>query len=478
MTRIVRSMLAALLLALPLVAGAPGWLALAGLAALVGVARQASPRAALAAGWAAGAAVWAVSTEWITNALVSMGGAASLTAWGVHLLHALWCGLPLGLLAWCLARPGCYRSALRRLAVAVAGGLWLTHFPQPVPAPVTSGLATDPHLLQWAAPGAWALSAVALWLAIEWSDSRTWTQRVRVLLWVVLVMLVGYWRLDPASPPAAALASPLGDRVASPPQYGAEARRLRIAVLQPSLPPDTGDAASRAALQQLVLSSRTFLARPDTRADLLVWPELPMALSVTDRTGDRDALLALVRDTGVPLLVNGYAHLDPAGQSYSNASWLLMPDGRQQRYDKQVLVPFGEYLPTAFSGLSGFLPGVKRYAPGPQPGPLVFGDLRIATPICFEALMPERLRALREAGATVFINQGDDVWFQSARAQRLHLAVARLRAVETGMPILRVFNSGITVLIDERGRLSSPYGEVDGLFEAVFELPLPDTGTN
>ena len=155
-----------------------------------------------------------------------------------------------------------------------------------------------------------------------------------------------------------------------------------------------------------------------------------------------------------------------------------MPDGSQQRYDKQVLVPFGEYLPAAFSGLSGFLPGVKRYAPGPQSGPLVFGDLRIATPICFEALMPERLRMLREAGAAVFINQGDDVWFQSARAQRLHLAVARLRAVETGMPILRVFNSGITVLIDERGRLSSPYGEVDGLFEAVFELPLPAPGTN
>jgi apolipoprotein N-acyltransferase len=471
-------MLAVLLLALPLVAGAPGWLALGGLASLVLVARQASPRTALAAGWATGAAVWAVSTDWLTHALGTMGGASPVTAWALHLLHALWCGLPLGVLACCLAWPGCYRSVLRRLAVAVAGGLWLTHFPQPVPAPVTTGLAMDPRLLQWAAPGAWALSAVALWLAIAWTDARTGAERVRVLLWVALVMLVGHWRLDPAGSAASALTDAVAVPAGSVREPVPAARALRIAVLQPSLPPDTEDTASRTALQQLVQSSRALLARPDTRADLLVWPEVPIALSLSDRDSDRDALQGLTRDTGVPLLVNGYAHLDPDGQRYSNTSWLLLPDGTHQRYDKQVLVPFGEYLPAAFSGLASFLPGVKRYAPGQQDAPLVRGTLRIGTPVCFEALMPDRLRALKEAGATMFINQGDDLWFQSARAQRLHLAVARLRAVETGMPMLRVFNSGITVLIDARGRLSRQYGEVDGLFEAVYEVPLPDAGTN
>jgi apolipoprotein N-acyltransferase len=313
----------------------------------------------------------------------------------------------------------------------------------------------DPRWLQWAAAGGWLISALGLWLAIGWSLATRWQPRVGVLLGVLTIMGLGQWSL--------------GAPVAGQPASG-----LRIAVLQPSLLPDTDDAASRHALEALIRSSQALLARADTRADLLVWPELPMALSVTDRETDRVALHALVRETGVPLLMNGYAHLDPQGTTYSNATWLLMPDGTAQRYDKQVLVPFGEYLPAAFSGLAGVLPGVKRYAPGPASDPLVLRGHRIGTPICFEALMPDRLAALTAGGATLLINQGDDLWFQSPRAQHLHLAVARLRAVEEGVPILRVFNSGISVLIDERGRLSGQYGEVDGLFEAVYDWRRPE----
>ncbi len=443
-------------MSLPLVAGAPGWFALAGLVFMVRQMRGMSLRPALLVGWAVGTAVWGVSTDWLMTALSSMGGASRALAAGAHLAHALWCGLPFGVLMAFLSRPVLWATPWRRLAAAVVGGLWLSWYPQPLAVPVTAGLAMDDRLLQWAALGAWTLPVIGLWFALTWTHMPGWASSLRAVVGMLLLMGVGQWRLLEPATDAASVDS---------------GRVLRVAVLQPAVQPDTRDVTSRESVTALVTSSRTLLAREDSRADLLVWPELPIALSVTERESDRTALQALVRDTGVPLLVNGYARLDAPGDRYSNSSWLLMPDGSSQRYDKQVLVPFGEYLPELFTPLTDVFPGVKRYAPGSAAGPILLAGVRIGTPICFEALMPERLRAFKAAGAAVLINQGNDIWFQSSRAQRLHLAVARLRAVEAGVTVLRVFNTGYTVLIDHRGRLSGQQGEVDGLFEGVFEVP-------
>ena len=141
------------------------------------------------------------------------------------------------------------------------------------------------------------------------------------------------------------------------------------------------------------------------------------------------------------------------------SAFLIGTDGlRLAEYHKRVLVPFGEYVPfrSLLSGLIRPLGEMGEFHPGrmKQELPSVDG-VRIGMTICYESVFPAVYRADAGRGAQVFVNLTNDGWYLDTAAPRQHLSASVLRAAETGCPVLRAANNGISAFIDGRGRIKA-----------------------
>jgi apolipoprotein N-acyltransferase len=276
---------------------------------------------------------------------------------------------------------------------------------------------------------------------------------------------------------------------------------VRIGVVQTNVPQDNklgwSPEQRRADFDEFVRYTRA-LAASGLPLDVIVWPEtmfpgegLDPAVSdevrdaglVYRETGDAlidftDELLALQAELGVPMLVGsiGYENLridfdldDPFLFDAKYNSIFLIAGGQVQpaRYDKLHLTPFGEVMPyiSRFPSLEAALLDLgargMRFDLDRGAGPVAFdlpgsAALRLVTPICFEATNPEVMRRLahtggRRAGAIVHIT--NDGWFgRFPGGREQHAQLARLRAIELGVPVVRTANTGISVAFDHIGR--------------------------
>jgi apolipoprotein N-acyltransferase len=126
-------------------------------------------------------------------------------------------------------------------------------------------------------------------------------------------------------------------------------------------------------------------------------------------------------------------------------------------YDKWHLVPFGEYQPSWMPLPIQVVPG-GGFAPGPGPATLrVPGVPPVGPIICYEAIFPGQI--VNEADRPDWIvNITNDAWFGNSTGPRQHLAAARMRAVEEGLPLLRAANTGISAAFDAFGREQARLG--------------------
>jgi apolipoprotein N-acyltransferase len=233
----------------------------------------------------------------------------------------------------------------------------------------------------------------------------------------------------------------------------------------------------------------------------------------------RDSLLALQSSIGVPMLVGamalenprvvdaeeeGYVRLEHDGAF--NSVFLVRDGGVQSpRYDKMHLTPFGEVMPLISRSdwlerqlLALGAPGMSfDLSAGDAPTRFEIGELRVATPICFEATMPHVCRKLAFEGgerkANLLLNATNDGWFgRFESGRRDHLLLARWRAAELATPVVRAANTGISCFIDAQGRVYTR--SVDGVLQpgrlgsrfssaiafsdaALFARIVPGTGT-
>jgi len=231
---------------------------------------------------------------------------------------------------------------------------------------------------------------------------------------------------------------------------------------------------ARSHFQRLLDLSAETPAQGKPRPDLVVWPEtsLPYLL----RPGDTAMLEAIASAGQGAQMAIGVQRLDP-NNSFSgyNTLAVISPDAQiTATYDKHHLVPFGEYIPfgdLAFRwlGLSAFAAQMGNgYLAGPGPAVLKLGPkLGLALPlICYEAVFPQALRT--DARPRFILQITNDAWFGKLSGPYQHLAQARLRAIEQGLPFLRAANTGVSAVIDARGRVLAqlPMG-VAGHLDAV-----------
>ena len=212
--------------------------------------------------------------------------------------------------------------------------------------------------------------------------------------------------------------------------------------------------------------------------DLVVWPET----SIPYLLNSLDAELNILADAarGAPL-VFGIQRRDSDARFY-NSMVVLGPGGDVQSvYDKRHLVPFGEYVPGAqLIGRAGAT-GLARslgvgFTPGTVTGPLGIPGIGAAVPlICYEGIFAEEI-AYGDTRPRLLLLITNDAWFGLAAGPKQHLAQARLRAIEQGLPMVRVANTGISAMIDAKGRITAALPlNVDGALDAALPPALPET---
>jgi apolipoprotein N-acyltransferase len=198
---------------------------------------------------------------------------------------------------------------------------------------------------------------------------------------------------------------------------------------------------------------------PGPTPRLILWPEAAVPYFIEQEAWARERIAALlgpndlIMTGGDALVYDGKGDVTAA----RNSLFAMTPDAKLiARYDKSHLVPYGEYLPMrpilSAIGLSRLVPGDLDFLPGP--GPLSYplpGFGTVGAQICYEIIFSGEVvdRAHRP---DFLFNPSNDAWFGSWGPPQ-HLAQARLRALEEGMPIIRATPTGISAVIDARGRI-------------------------
>ena len=234
---------------------------------------------------------------------------------------------------------------------------------------------------------------------------------------------------------------------------------FRSALVQPSVPQTLQwdpDEQGRTFTKIEGLSRQAMALEPA----VLVWPEGTFGLSETNYA----RMIALIGKDGPDWILGaddavaregeGAAGARPGLARY-NAAFLRRGDGSMPpAYWKRRLVPFGEYVP-----LRGVLP-IDRIAPGPTdfsagPGPATVrlpGLPPFSPLICYESVFPRAVVDPADRPDWILVAT-NDAWFGTSAGPHQHFAAARLRAIEEGLPVVRVANGGISAVIDGRGHV-------------------------
>lgn len=199
-----------------------------------------------------------------------------------------------------------------------------------------------------------------------------------------------------------------------------------------------------------------------TSPDLIVWPEALIMGSIDDPYV-HDAVTSFSIRTGVALFT-GAARRDYDPYRAYNSSYLIDKLGQiEGPYDKIHLAPFGEYVPFVrfLPFLRQAVPAIGGLSPGKETKIFSVEGRRFAPLICFEVLFPDVCQALLKEGADFLVVITNLGWFGASNALPQELEAARIRAIETRLPLVHCANTGISGVFDPWGRFSLIDGSVD-----------------
>jgi apolipoprotein N-acyltransferase len=314
----------------------------------------------------------------------------------------------------------------------LTGFSWLTLAQSLAPWPQTLGLAA------WI--GGFGLSALLVSLSHSLFAGRGWTRAVAPAL-ILLCLLPALMR-EPRTPAATASVSMIQGNI------------------DQSLKWDE-------AMQSQILGTYldlSFKAVEKYAPDLVVWPETAMPFYFQDPSDLTTGMRLGVSRMQAPVLAGAPAYSIPSEPGASqyvlhNRAYLLSAHGEPLAfYDKEHLVPFGEYVPLGkwLPFITKLVPGQFEFKPGRNTEPLKTGSLAMGLLICYEAIFPELAQKQVELGANVLVNISNDAWFGRSSAPWQHLHLSILRAVEQNRAIIRATNSGVSAFIGPDGSLREP----------------------
>ncbi len=406
-------------------------------------------------GYAFGLGLLGFGVAWIRISLNEFG---NMDAWLADLLMALFVAamaLYYGLLGWLVRRldrgrpwvgplllfPGLY------VLLEWLRGWLFTGFPW-----LNLGYTQIDGPLAGYAPvaGVYGLSLLVvvsgglLWGLVRWD----WRGRAATLAWLCAIWLggAGLQRIDwtwPAGEP------------------------FQASVVQANIPQATKwDPEALADTLETYLE----LTRDHLDSDLILWPETAIPAFLHEvRAGFIDNLAERARQEGTEIVL-GIPVMDLESGQYYNG--LLAIGSQEALYAKRHLVPFGEFMPFK-SWLvplaQAFEVPMSAFSPGSSARPLLrVGPYMAGASICYEDAFPaETAQALPDA--RYLINVSNDAWFGDSLAPHQHLEMARMRALEGGRFMVRATNTGISAIIDARGRI---VGQVPSFVRGGYTGPV------
>jgi apolipoprotein N-acyltransferase len=425
---------------------------------------------AFSLGWSFGFGFFIAGLYWIAAALfVDIGSFWWLVPFAVM-------GLPAGLAVFTGAAIGVSYACCRWLRL---GGTWrilslaafwvaaewlrghvLTGFPWNLIGYAWSGgfpQALD--MLQIASiVGIYGLSLITVLAAAlparlgDFSGDR-WTPSLAALLLVLVPMVWGYTHLSE------------GRR--------ADVPGVTLRLVQPSIP----ETLKNDPAQMLANFRRLFALSTSpggNQVTAILWPE-DAAPPFLERDGNARKALAQASPLN-GYVITGTVRTDPVPQPATHVwnSLVAVDHDAALRavYDKFHLVPFGEYVPLRdFLPMQKITPGAIDFSAGPGPRTIELPGLPPFSPlICYEAVFPDAVIDSAHRPAWL-INITNDAWYGVTSGPFQHLAIARVRAIEEGLPLVRVANNGVSAVFDPYGRV---VGRLDLDAVGVLDEKLPE----
>ncbi len=263
----------------------------------------------------------------------------------------------------------------------------------------------------------------------------------------------------------------------------ADKKILKVGICQPYLL-DKWQEGNAVKHKQLLQKQSEFLSL--AQPDIIIWPEASTPYPINL---DRLWIEKLARKTGIPILAGSVIREEDA--SYNALVYVDPKKGiNPEWYAKQILVPFGEYVPWPFK----WIPGLEKLV-GPV-GNFIAGDqastfeipirdrnsttfVKAGLMICYEDIFPQLPKSIMNQGAELLIVSTNDAWFKEEGCAEQHAAHSVLRAAENNLPIIRCGNAGWSGIIDQNGIVrdvlvndqNSIYFEGAAIFEV--EVPFP-----
>lgn len=218
--------------------------------------------------------------------------------------------------------------------------------------------------------------------------------------------------------------------------------------------------------QQLAELTRLHAGKRDgaPSVDLVIWPESAVPVPLFAHA-DHPLYFNSILSLGDFSLLTGAEIQEPGEPMYTSAVLMRGTFENQQHYHKVHLVPFGEFLPFRdtfpFSLLKGVLPG--DFVPGKSTEPLKLEKpaVGIIPLICFEDTVGRLARKFVRDGPQLIVNLTNDGWFLQSAETEIHTANSVFRAIELRRPMARASNTGVTCVIDDKGRVISKLQDPD-----------------
>ncbi|MBJ6126971.1 apolipoprotein N-acyltransferase [Microvirga splendida] len=393
-------------------------------------------------GWMFGFGFFAVSLHWVAESfafgpagLRELGWIAVLgLSLGLGLFNALFSALTH--CRWCKGVSRSVEQAILWTVVEWLRTSLFTGFPWNLTAYVWSD--TLPMLQSTAFTGVYGLGFLTVLTSASLSgllvEKKTWS-RAAICASMVVVLLGTYiggtFRLQPRVP---------------------DASQFRVRIVQANI---RQDRKWNITERERILAE--YLEETVNAGDVpsvVVWPETAVPFLLDEDAARRVLIARALPPQGV--LITGAHRREVAGpdQRFFNSVLTVASNGTViGRYDKVHLVPFGEFVPlAALNPFPRLTASLADFTPGMTHNVADLGNGIVVAPlICYEAIFPGDLRA-HGAKATVLVNVTNDAWFGTSWGPYQHLAIARVRAIELGVPLIRAANTGISGVFDSFGR--------------------------
>ena len=408
-------------------------------------------RQAFIIGFLAALLGWLFSIWWVVPGLSDITYSSANLIIPFVLLYCCFSALPYAVVSWLHVYLNWGKSIHGAFLSALSLTALVNYTPQILPGNLAHALYDAPKLIQSADIGGvplvfFIIHSVGFLLATAITlDKAKYYQRFGAIFLAIALFSTNYLYGD--------FRIKQGDSINTD-----TAKKLNVAMIQPNIAIKN---RTREDWQQIApdLMSMIYKVTQSEQVDLVILPELPVPVSFQYFDFDKAILnQSLAKKALLLTAIQPLAEESGDKKGFYNTIELIVNNDIQQRYSKQVLLPFGEYLPLAdtFLWLKSVFPFVPNYKQGASDTLFTVKakehSIKVIPLICYEAVFSDIIRDNVKAGGELLINTSNDAWFGDTAGQKVHLALSTFRSIEYRKAMIRTTNNGISVIIDPYGR--------------------------